>query len=112
MPRRTAAELRQAGFEAVDVRDVGLKSHPDEDVLEYAQAHQLAIITRDKWFASEPTQRGQPFHGVILIRVSDNILREPIISLVLETVERLQAQPLGGMIVIAAMKRTRLRQIR
>ena len=56
--------------------------------------------------------RTQPSFGVVLLRVSDDVLREPIIELALETIETLRHQSLNGMVVIATIKRIRLRRIR
>ena len=36
MPRSTAVILRQAGYQAEDVRDVGLRGHTDEEIFAYA----------------------------------------------------------------------------
>jgi len=37
VPRSTARVLRDAGFDAVDVRDVGLRGKSDEAVFDYAK---------------------------------------------------------------------------
>jgi predicted nuclease of predicted toxin-antitoxin system len=43
LPRSLARELRQAGIDAVDVRDAGLRGRPDPDVLDFAKAPPEAI---------------------------------------------------------------------
>ena len=48
VPRSTAPALRQAGYLAEDVRDVGLRGHPDQDIFAYAQAHGQILVTADK----------------------------------------------------------------
>jgi len=47
MPRSTVRVLREAGYAADDVRDVGLRGHSDAEVFAYAQDHTLAVITAD-----------------------------------------------------------------
>lgn len=52
MPRSTTTMLRQAGYYAEDVRDIGLRGATDEAVHAYAQAHHLTLVTADKDFAN------------------------------------------------------------
>ena len=51
MPRSTAVILRQAGYAAEDVRDIGLRSHSDQEIFDYAQAQGAILVTVDKGFA-------------------------------------------------------------
>jgi len=49
VPRSTARVLRDAGFDALDVRDVGLRGKSDAEIFEYAKVgdnllHHLAIV--------------------------------------------------------------------
>jgi predicted nuclease of predicted toxin-antitoxin system len=52
MPRSTCKALKEAGFDCVDVRDVGLKGAKDREVFEYAQDRGYVILTGDFDFAS------------------------------------------------------------
>ncbi len=45
IPRSTARVLRDAGFDAVDVRDVGLRGKSDDEVFAYACQDNRLIIT-------------------------------------------------------------------
>ncbi len=47
LPRLLAPRLRTSGYQAEDVRDVGLGAHPDADVWRYAQAQARTLITQD-----------------------------------------------------------------
>jgi predicted nuclease of predicted toxin-antitoxin system len=51
MPRGTAPLICSRGHDATDVRDIGLGGAPDQDIAAHAQAHQLAILSRDFDFA-------------------------------------------------------------
>jgi predicted nuclease of predicted toxin-antitoxin system len=51
LPRSAALVLRQLGYEATDVRDVGMRAAPDSTIAEYAKRHRLALVTRDFDFA-------------------------------------------------------------
>ena len=52
VPRSTARVLRSAGFDVVDVRDVGLRGKSDQEVFEYAQTEKSLIITCDMGFSN------------------------------------------------------------
>jgi len=42
--------LRQANFEVVSVRDVGLAGHKDHEILKYSEDHDLILVSGDKDF--------------------------------------------------------------
>jgi len=44
LPRSLAQQLQAAGLEAVDVRDVGLRGHPDDDIAQYASSRELVVL--------------------------------------------------------------------
>ena len=59
--------LRQSGWNATHVREVGLLGHPDENVLAYAQREDLILLTHDPDFLDD---RKFPPHrnpGVIVL---------------------------------------------
>ena len=47
MPRSTAKLLREAGFESLDVRDIGLRGAKDDVIYHRAQEENCIIITGD-----------------------------------------------------------------
>lgn len=52
MPRSTVTVLREQGFEALDVRDCGLRGKSDEDVFKFAQREGAIILTADLGFGN------------------------------------------------------------
>lgn len=52
LPRSTARALRAGGRDAVDVRDVGLRGHTDEEVFDYAQKRNAVPGSGDKGSAA------------------------------------------------------------
>ncbi len=60
LPRSTARALRAQGYDAHDVRDVGLLGHPDQDVFTRAQALNAVILTADTDFANISASRRAP----------------------------------------------------
>jgi predicted nuclease of predicted toxin-antitoxin system len=52
LPRSLGPALRTAGLEAADVRDVGLRGCSDHEVVNYAVAHRMAVVTGDVGIAN------------------------------------------------------------
>jgi len=52
LPRSLARHLRAAGFEAKDVRDIGMRKSPDDDIFTYAVSHTFALLSGDLDFGN------------------------------------------------------------
>ncbi|MBE7382342.1 MAG: DUF5615 family PIN-like protein [Leptolyngbya sp. SIO1E4] len=71
MPRSLTPQIAALGFAVQDVRDIGLRGHPDSEVMEVAISADAIIITRDRGFADP---RGWPktfTAGVIFVNLPD-----------------------------------------
>ena len=75
VPRSTARVLRDAGFDAVDVRDVGLRGKSDVTVYAYAQKEERLLITCDLGFSNILNFPPSQSVGLIVVRIADS---EPI----------------------------------
>jgi len=51
LPRSAALRLRQLNQDAVDVRDIGMRSATDDVIAVHVRVNRLALITRDVDFA-------------------------------------------------------------
>lgn len=107
MPRPLAPALLAAGHAAEDVRDVGLRGHPDPDVWAYAQTHGATIITYDKDFG-DLLQFPTPHAGVLVGDQIDHLIPSTQIRLILDTLAKLVGQSLADMLVIFAPGRMRI----
>lgn len=61
--KKVKAGLRQVGYEAFILADVGLKGHSDASIFAYIRAHNLTLITYDKDYLTNFV----PPHGGILV---------------------------------------------
>lgn len=75
VPRSTARVLQDAGFDAVDVRDVGLRGKSDAEVFKYAQQENRLLITCDMGFSNILNFPPSENQGILVVRVPDS---EPI----------------------------------
>ena len=75
VPRSTARVLRDAGFNAVDVRDAGLRGKSDAEVFAYAQRENRLLITCDMGFSNILNFPPSENKGILVIRIPDS---EPV----------------------------------
>ena len=72
VPRSTARVLRDAGFDALDMRDVGLRGKSDTEVFEYTQRENRLLITCDMGFSNILNFPPSENHGILVVRVPDS----------------------------------------
>jgi predicted nuclease of predicted toxin-antitoxin system len=110
MSRSTAVVLRQAGHEAEDVRDVGLRGHSDQEVFDRAQAQGAILVTADKDFANILRFPLGSHAGIIVSRVPDRLPTQRVNEELLQALGRLKGQDLKGTLVIVEIGRIRIRR--
>ncbi|HLA80651.1 MAG TPA: DUF5615 family PIN-like protein [Thermoleophilia bacterium] len=110
MPRSTARALRQAGYTALDVRDIGLRGHSDADVFAYAQAHNLVLVTADKGFSNVVAYAPGTHAGLIVVRVPNELPTQRVNEELLRALSGLQGETLQGLLGIVEVGRTRIRR--
>jgi predicted nuclease of predicted toxin-antitoxin system len=75
VPRSTARVLRDAGFDVVDVRDIGLRGQTDQEVYRVAQREDRLLITCDLGFSNILRFPPSESKGILVVRIADS---EPI----------------------------------
>lgn len=105
MPRSLAAQISKLGFTVQDVRDIGLRGHPDTEVMEAAIIADAIIITRDRGFA-DPRSWAEAFTaGVIFINLPDNTPTSIVNAKILELLaNRLPVSLLGAFTTLEARR--------
>lgn len=82
-PRLLAPDLHVAGYQAEDVRDVGLSTHLDVDIWSYARAQARTLITQDSDFA-DIRAYPQPFAGIVSADLPDRLTVAAKIQVILD----------------------------
>jgi predicted nuclease of predicted toxin-antitoxin system len=106
--RTLVSKLLSLGYQAEHVHEVGLKGHPDEDVFAYAQMHEQTIITADLDF-SNVLHYPPPHHGIIVIRIPDNVPIPERIQEIINTLDALLDEDFKDTLITIEKGRFRIR---
>ncbi len=97
MPRSLAAIISNFGFQADDVRDIGLRGKSDAEVLAAAAGLDSIVVTRDRGFKNDKEWPADFTAGVILVKLPDDTPASIVIGRVLALLSnRLPESLLGG----------------
>jgi predicted nuclease of predicted toxin-antitoxin system len=110
LPRSLASVLVEAGFQARDVRDVGLRGKSDAEVFAYAVANGLALISGDLGFASLLEFPLGSHSGIIIARLPNQTPITELNRAVADAIDAVGAADIFGNLVIIEPGRIRLRR--
>lgn len=75
LPPALARALREAGYDAEAVRELGLREAEDSEIWTYALANQAAVVTKDEDFA-ERLMSNQTAPVIIWLRIGNTSNRD------------------------------------
>ncbi len=105
MPRSLCDELRALGFVVEDVRDIGLRGLPDEEVFRVATLTDAIIVTRDRGFTIERNWPHDFTAGVIFVNLSDDLSAKLINAKVITLLaKRLPVSLLGSITFLESQR--------
>jgi predicted nuclease of predicted toxin-antitoxin system len=107
-----AESLRRAGYDAHDVRDVGLRGQTDLQIFEYAQAHQYVLISGDLGFSNILSFPLGAHAGIVVMRVPNEIAVTSVISLLIRSLDTLRDDEISGLLIIIEPGKIRIRRPR
>jgi predicted nuclease of predicted toxin-antitoxin system len=110
LPRSLAPQLRVAGMEAQDVRDLGLRGKPDSDILELSIAQGLVLVTSDVGFAS--LLRSHPrFPGMVVARLPNEWSTQAVNEVIARSLQGLLGQGFTSTLIVIEPDRIRVRRL-
>lgn len=110
LPRSTAACIRKAGHEAVDVRDIGMGKSPDSLIARHAQQNNLVLITRDKDFGNVRNYPPAQYAGIVVLDLPDDTVAAEILRILTAFLAQAPIlDRLPGRLAIVEAGRVRLR---
>lgn len=100
LPKSLAPMLVTLGFEAVDCRSVGLGSKRDPQVLRYAVANGMALITRDTGFGNLLACPLETHKGIVLVRFPNEVTTEGLNQAIAESLRVITDEDLTATLVV------------
>jgi predicted nuclease of predicted toxin-antitoxin system len=110
LPRSVTRELRSAGFDIVDVRDVGRRGRPDGEVLEYAVREARAVITADVEFGNILRFPLGEHAGILVARFPNEVSTRELVAALLGAVTLLGDEDVAGNVVTIIPGHIRIRR--
>jgi len=111
MPKSLTLALIEAGHEALDIRDQGLRGASDEKVFQFAQQHAACVITEDLGFANVLRFPLGEHHGIIVGRFSSRLHTQTVVTQILQTLETLTETEIHEALVIVEIGQCRIRRL-
>ena len=108
---RLAALLRDAGHDAVHVRDIGLRTASDDEIIDYAISTDRIVISHDTDFGTLLAYRELSKPSFILIRSSDPVDVDDQARLIVANLDAMSDDLETGAIAVFARGRLRIRRL-
>lgn len=106
-----AVVLRDAGHEAIHLRDVGIQAEPDSVVVEIAERENRVIVSADTDFGALLVARDRTRPAFVLFRRTTRLRPAEIAEQLLEIVARYESELKAGCIVTVRDDRVRVRRL-
>ena len=110
MPRSTAKVLSENGFEALDIRDCGLRGAKDQQVFTFAQEKKAVLITGDKEFGNIVLHPLGTHHGIIVTRVPNEMPTAAVNALLQQALAGLAEDDFTGNVIVVEPRKIRIRR--
>lgn len=108
LPLEACALFREAGFDALGVRDQQLTGAPDPDVYAVCQRERRVLITLDVGFADIQTYLPASAAGIIVLRLRLQS-RPAVLSVIRSLISLLPLERIKGKLWIVDEQRVRVR---
>jgi predicted nuclease of predicted toxin-antitoxin system len=111
LPRSLARVLRSAGHDALDVRDIGLRGRPDQEVFSAAQDRDAVLVSGDRGFANIITYPPGSHAGIVVAHFPNEIPTNTFNTQILSAVQSLEEMEIRGNLVMIEPGRIRIRRV-
>jgi predicted nuclease of predicted toxin-antitoxin system len=106
-----ATGLRDAGHEAMHVRDVDLRAARDTAVIEFARENGYIVVSADTDFGTLLAATGSSTPSVVLIRRTVDRRASRLLGLLLENLDQVEQVLDEGAVVVLEDARVRVRRL-
>ena len=102
---------KRAGWDVVHVRQLGLKSDPDTEVLARAELDGRVLVSADTDFGTLLAASGAPGPSVVLLRIGSGRQAEQVARLLIANLPPLTDDLSRGAMVVMTDQRIRVRRL-
>lgn len=110
MPRSTTRFLRNRGYEALDVRDCGLRGKSDEEVFNFAQGEGAVILTGDLGFGNLRKFPVGSHSGIVIAHFPNEISTAELNRQISREIDNLAEDDFKGNLIILEPGKIRVRR--
>ena len=112
LPRSPARSLTAAGFEAADVRDVGLRGATDDVVFARSVEQRRSLLTGDLGFGNLLRFPPGSHAGIVVVRYPNDVSPGTLVDAVVGAMRRVEEAEIDGTLMIIEPGRIRRRRAR
>lgn len=110
LPQAIVTLLKDRGYEAEHVRELGLGGESDQTVLAKAQDREAMLVTADLDFANTLRYPIGMYKGIIVMRFPDYFRRDQILSMLNRFLDSTSLEPLINTLTIVEPASYRIRR--
>jgi len=110
MPRSTAEFLRKHSYEALDIRDYGLRGSDDDVIYQFAQENESTLITGDMHFSNILRFPIGRHFGIVIVHFPNEISTNEINRQLIGRFENITDDDFNGNLIIMEPGKTRIRR--
>jgi len=110
IPRSTAIFLRKSGYEAIDIRDRGLRGSDDQVIYQFAQENHSVLITGDMHFSNILRFPIGSHFGIVIVHYPNEVSNDEINYQLIERFTHIRDDDFSGNLIIIEPGKTRIRR--
>ena len=110
MPHSSTEIVRKSGWNAVNVRDIGMRNAEDKEIVKYAFDNNYVIITRDRGFGNIFHYPKGTHRGIVILKLPSRFTAEEINMILAEFLKSIDKKKITKLITIIELGRYRIRK--
>ncbi len=110
MPKSSKEVIKKFGHEVIDVRDIGLRSASDQEIIEYAFSNECIVVTRDLDFGNIIRYPLKKHHGVVILRLPYTFTAHEINDNLAQFLKSVDEEKIINSVTIVELGRYRIRK--
>ncbi|MFQ6073454.1 MAG: DUF5615 family PIN-like protein, partial [Methanosarcinales archaeon] len=105
LPQSVTVFLRDMGYDAIDVYEIGLKSASNDEIFAIAQRDNRIVITKDKGFGNPLKYPLESSQGIIIVKVPSNYTSKKIVATLKKFFESINIESIKKSLIIVEPSR-------